>query len=136
MKSDKKKTNHDKDLMKIVIFEEKEISRLGYIKIVDEIVVPIETYYNNQFKNLFLVHYFEGVYYFAKKKDSEILDETKIKNLNDSFMFNVEEILGFKFSFEKEKNKFLVIDNYKFKIPESSGACFHSIMDLSKSLSR
>jgi len=29
MKSDKKKTNHDKDLMKIVIFEEKEISRLG-----------------------------------------------------------------------------------------------------------
>jgi hypothetical protein len=29
MKPDRKKTNHDKDLLKIVIFDEKEISRLG-----------------------------------------------------------------------------------------------------------
>ena len=79
MKSDKKKTNHDKDLMKIVIFEEKEISRLGQIKIVDEIVVPIETYYNNQFKNLFLVHYFEGVYYFAKKRIVRFWMRLKLK---------------------------------------------------------
>jgi len=43
------------------------------IKIKDEIIIPPENH--DEFKDLFLIHYFERVYYFAKIKD---YDDSKV----------------------------------------------------------
>jgi hypothetical protein len=82
---------------KITIVDEKSSVKLGKVIVKEEIIIPKN---NDNFDNLFLVHFNDYVYYFVKYIDEETLkNDGKIHNshkMNDNFMY-ISEVVGYHF---------------------------------------